>query len=136
MILGVTGSRTWKDRKTISGALDEAHADFPAPSYENILIEGGASGADTLVRIAAHSRGWHVATMKALWASYGKQAGHIRNDGMIHLARHADRWLAFIDQCEKPECLSREPHDSHGAAHCAERAELAGIEVRRYGWRF
>lgn len=74
--------------------------------------------------------------MKALWATYGKPAGHIRNDAMIYLGMNANCRLAFIDQCRQDECQGKTPHDTHGAGKCAERAQSAGIEVRRYGWRY
>lgn len=136
MIIGVTASRTCKDKKQIADAFDLAAADFHDPAYPDILIEGGASGGDTLCRIEAIRRGWHPASMKALWATYGKPAGHIRNDAMIYLGMNADCWLAFIDQCRQDECQGKVPHDTHGAGKCAERAQSAGIEVRRYGWRY
>jgi len=132
LIIGVTGSRTWKDRAVIAGAFDALGASGPV-----ILIEGGAPGADALCKIEATSRGWHVATVRALWGHYGKSAGHVRNDVMVYLGANAYCWLAFIDQCVSETCPERDaPHDSHGAASCIERAELAGIMPRRYGWRF
>lgn len=133
MIIGVTGSRDWTDRKKISDAFDDAVAARPDDHGPMIVIEGGAPGADTLCRAEANSRGWHAATVKALWGYYGNGAGHIRNDVMIYLGKDADVWLAFINPCIKEDCPERgKPHDSHGTAGCAERAEAAGITVRRY----
>jgi len=136
VIIGVTASRTWQDEEKIRLAFDLAAADFRDPACPDILIEGGAGGGDVLCRREASRRGWHVATMKALWAIYGMPAGHIRNNAMIYLGMNADCWLAFIDQCRRDECQGKVPHDSHGAGKGAERAQRAGIEVRRYGWRY
>lgn len=133
MIIGVTGSRTWRSREIIAKALDEALADFGNPAHLNVVIEGGAAGADAICRIEATSRGWHVATMRAIWGFYGQyRAGHIRNDAMTYLGMHADAWLAFANPCEKKDCMIPEPHDSHGTSQCIQSARKAGIEVRTY----
>jgi hypothetical protein len=137
MILGVTASRTWKDRQVISGAFDEAERLFLRPWNKKsvIVINGGAWGGDELCRIEADSRGWHTAVIKPLWGFYGKPAGHVRDAAMVSLGKGAaSRWLAFINQCFLLECEDRKPHGTHGAAKTAERAEEAGIEVKRYGW--
>lgn len=129
MILGVTGSRDWSSREVIAAAFDQAAADF-GPGLA-VVIEGGAHGADALCRIEATSRGWHVATVRAIWG-LGKRAGNIRNDAMVYLGRNADAWLAFVNPCIKKDCLIPQPHDSHGAAGCIKAADNAGIAVRRY----
>lgn len=139
MIIGVTASRTWKERWRISDAFDEAAELFLRPYRKDcvIVINGGAIGGDELCRVEADSRGWHTATMKALWGFYGKPAGHVRDAAMIHLGKGvASRWLAFLDQCRRDECRGEIPHDTHGAGKTAERAETAGIDVKRYGWRY
>lgn len=135
MIIGVTASRTYKNRQQISDAFDLAVTDF-RPAGPVIVINGGARGGDELCRIEADSRGWHTAVMKALWGFYGKPAGHVRDSAMVHLGNNAAYWLAFLDQCRRDECKGKIPHDTHGAGKTAERAEAAGIEVRRYGWRY
>lgn len=131
MIIGVTGSRDWTSREIIRGAFDEATRIItPGPI---VIIEGGAKGGDTLCRIEANSRGWHVATVRAIWGFYGsREAGHIRNDAMLHLGAEANYWLAFINPCIKKDCPVPRPHDSHGSRQCASAARLAGIDVREY----
>lgn len=139
MILGVTASRTWTDRKMISDGFDEAAELFLRPWNRKsvVVINGGARGGDELCRVEADSRGWHTAIIKPLWGFYQKPAGHVRDAAMIYLGKgNASRWLAFISQCVLVECLDEEPHDSHGAGKTAERAEAAGIDVKRYGWRY
>lgn len=137
MIIGVTASQTWKERWRISDAFDEAAALFHLSGGPVIVINGGARGGDELCRVEADSRGWHTATMNALWGFYGKPAGHVRDAAMVHLGKSlASRWLAFLDQCRRDECKGKIPHDTHGAGKTAERAEIAGIDVKRYGWRY
>jgi hypothetical protein len=133
MIIGVTGSRTWKSREIISAAFDAAAADFLREGNPAIVIEGGAGGADELCKLEAIHRGWHPATVPALWGFYGKrEAGHIRNSAMTYLGMNAACWLAFISPCAKPGCVIGEPHDSHGTANCIKAAKDMGIEVRGY----
>lgn len=139
MIIGVTASRTWKDRKQISDAFDET-AEFFLRTWRKelvVVINGGAAGGDELCHVEADSRGWHTAIIKPLWGFYGKPGGHVRDSAMVYLGKGtASRWLAFLDQCRRDECQGEIPHDTHGAGKTAERAETAGIEVRRYGWRY
>jgi YspA, cpYpsA-related SLOG family len=133
VIIGVTGSRDWRSREIISRAFDEAFTDFGDPAYPDIIIEGGAGGADAICRIEANSRGWHVATVRAIWGFYGPQkAGHIRNDAMIYLGMNADAWLGFINPCIRKDCPLPKPHDSHGTSQCLGSARKAGISVREY----
>ena len=40
--------------------------------------------------------------------------------------------IAFFMPCTKHPCPMGRPHVSHGAADCAQRAERAGIPVRRF----
>src|SRR5208283_5447959 len=93
---------------------------------------GGARGADLICKVEAIHRGWHPASMHALWGFYGKSSGHIRNSAMIYLGMNADCWLAFINPCTKKECTMPKPHDSHGTASCILAAVKAGIRVREY----
>lgn len=77
MILLVCGSRHWSDTTKLNTVLNEYTPD--------IVIEGGASGADTLARLHFQSRGIHVATVNALWKYYQGNAGPERNAAMITL---------------------------------------------------
>lgn len=79
MRLLVCGSRTWQDVQTIQDRIDRL------PSH-SILIEGGASGADTIAREAAIARGLHVATMKPLYSFFPRKSAPLaRNDAMIRM---------------------------------------------------
>ena len=113
----VTGSRTWTDWRTITGALIQAHRDLN-PDRMPVLVHGCAAGADFLAAQAARKLGWEVEDHPADWSARGKAAGFIRNAEMVALG--ADVCLAFIRD------------GSRGATHCADTAEKAGIPVRRF----
>jgi len=130
VIIGVAASRTWTSRAVISAAYDSIFD--PGDTGPMVVIEGGAQGGDALCRIEADSRGWHVATVRAIWGRYGPGAGHIRNNAMIYLGMNASYWLAFASPCAKGDCRIPKPHDSHGTRQCAAAARLAGITVREY----
>lgn len=57
------------------------------------LIEGEARGADTLAKIAAIELGYRLHKFPADWATYGKRAGHIRNQQMLD--QNPDLVIAF-----------------------------------------
>lgn len=84
----ICGSRDWTDVATIRNRI----ATLPGNA---VVITGGARGADQIAEIEARVLGRHVAVVKALWASYGKSAGHKRNVAM--LALEPDYVIAFWD---------------------------------------
>ena len=87
----ITGSRNWSDKEAIEGAIARVNPD--------IIIEGGASGADAIAREYAQRRSIKVIEVKADWDKYGKQAGPIRNSAMI--AMKPDLVLAFSKDLSK-----------------------------------
>ena len=84
----VTGSRHHSDYSLIKSALQAA-----ADGEEHTLVNGGASGADSLARRAAEELGWTVETYPADWETYGKRAGYLRNKQMVD--SQPDLCLAF-----------------------------------------
>jgi hypothetical protein len=83
----------------------------------DILIHGGARGADSLAAAWAESRGIHCARVNALWNSYGKGAGFKRNSAMLLL--QPDGCVAFpggtgtkmmIDLCRQNNIQVWEPY--------------------------
>lgn len=62
--------------KRVMDSLKSQHTEF-------ILIEGGASGADTLSRIWANNVGIKCETYTANWSRDGRSAGPIRNELML-----------------------------------------------------
>jgi hypothetical protein len=127
----VTGSRDWTDRDAILNALVQAATEL-GNEWDITLVHGAARGVD---RIAAELWGGylgrfnHIEPHPALWNTYGKGAGFIRNEEMVHLG--ADLCLAFLMPCTKSEHAEWEPHPSHGGDHTATLAEQAGIVTRR-----
>ena len=89
----ICGDRNWKDyffiRKVLSARLKPT----------DLVIEGGARGADTLARTAALSLKIEVMEFPAEWAKYGKAAGPIRNKKMLDVGRPDQVW-AFHDNIQ------------------------------------
>lgn len=126
----ITGSRDWTNRDVAHDAIARAWTEWGCPS-DAILVSGGARGADKLCEeIWRDFLGYDVERHPADWKMYGKRAGFVRNREMVDLG--ADLCLAFLMPCSKPEHAGEAPHPSHGGAMCADLAEKAGIETRRY----
>ncbi len=110
----VCGDRNWADRKPIRKALLSI---LPL----DLVIEGGAKGADTLAREVAEELGIIVREFKADWAKYGRAAGPIRNRQMLD--EKPDRVLAFHDNLE----------ESKGTKDTVTEARRRGIPVSVIG---
>lgn len=63
------------------------------PGVVDIVIHGGAKGADSRAGAWFESRGIHTAVVKALWDFYDKPAGRKRNVAMLLL--RPDYCVAF-----------------------------------------
>jgi hypothetical protein len=79
----VCGGRYYDDWTFIVNVLDSVHARQPV----TLLIEGGATGADSLARRWAMARGIEVATYRANWDRYEHRAVPIRNSQMLREGR-------------------------------------------------
>lgn len=77
----VCGGRDYEDNEQVNFILSFHHAEVPI----ELLIEGGARGADTHANYWATDRGIHVAQVKANWNKYGRAAGWKRNAAMLLL---------------------------------------------------
>jgi hypothetical protein len=75
----VCGGRDYDNFEYVNKILDELKIQNP----NFILIEGGASGADTLARVWALNNRIVCETYKANWQRDGKAAGPIRNELML-----------------------------------------------------
>ncbi len=110
----VCGSRDFSDRWTML---------WFAGVFRNgdVLIEGGATGADTLARRCVESIGMAVRVLEypAEWTKHGSAAGPIRNKQMLEEGR-PDVVLAFVT---KPLA------ESKGTADMVRRAKKAGVPV-------
>lgn len=114
----VTGSRDWTDRRTVADALLDA-ARHLSIDTDIVVVHGACkTGADAIAQAEAELRGWETEPHPADWAKHGRAAGPIRNTEMV--GSRPDAWFAFI--------LNGSP----GARDCADKAEAAGIPVRRF----
>lgn len=106
----VCGGRDYHDKVAAFDALNAL------PFKPTLVIEGGANGADRLGRIWAQSSAIHVATICALWDTFGRSAGYKRNIAMSELAEYC---VAFpggngtanmIDICKRKNIVVWEPY--------------------------
>jgi hypothetical protein len=110
----VTGSRDWDDAPVIAAALAVVAGEVGPFT----LVHGGARGADLIAAEIHTSWGGEAEAHPADWKRYGKPAGFRRNAEMV--ASGVDLCIAFIRA------------ESRGATMCADLAENAGIETRRW----
>lgn len=112
----VTGDRNWASEGVVDHVLDlyvQAHG-----AKNILLIAGKARGLDTIAATLAKAKGIHVAEVEALWETYHRAAGPIRNGVM--LAIDPDEVVAFHNDIE----------NSKGTKHCYEAAIKRGINAR------
>lgn len=80
--VAVVGGRTFDNKEWLYSVLDEYHRRF----YIELIISGGAKGADTLgERWAKDNQIDHLIYM-AQWSLYGKEAGKARNTSIVKAA--------------------------------------------------
>lgn len=135
----VTGSRSWDDVRIINNALLETWHDARQDSYCGITVmHGGAAGADQIAGAWARRHqadGVGHEQVDAKWAtcadtckpghrrtrddySWCPTAGHRRNQHMVD---------------QKPVVvLAFQREGSTGTADCIQRAEEAGLHIRRW----
>lgn len=132
----VTGSRDWADVRRIHGALDAILAQLDR-GQAMVVVHGDAPrGADAAARrwcyVKLHATAAPVREERhpADWGRLKRRAGMVRNAEMVDAG--ASMCLAWIMPCSQDGCPQLQPHGSHGATHCADLAEKAGIDVRRF----
>lgn len=108
----VCGGRSYADKKMVFAALDYYHRIYRF----SMIIHGEATGADTLAKQWAISRGVPQKGVKPKWGLYGNMAGNVRNQKMIN--------------DYDPSLVIAFPGRS-GTADMVERAEFCGIKVLR-----
>jgi len=113
MNLLICGSRTWRDEARIHSILDE-RTQLVVP---DLVINGGAHGADRIAAAWAKKRGIPVRYFKPDWDRLGGYAGLERNNRML-VEGKPDLVIAF-----------RMPGDSRGTDHMVRIAEKAGVPV-------
>lgn len=113
----VTGGRDYEDKARVFQVLDDL---IVRPT---LIIQGGATGADSLAKLWAQTRNvpwktyfadWNWKTYFADWKAYGPSAGPRRNKIML-LAHPGAKVLVF-------------PGD-RGTKNCRETAESLGYDV-------
>ena len=108
----VCGSRNWADEDFIYREL----VLLQRTEHIDVIIEGGANGADKIAQKVAGKLNIPVEEYLADWQSYGKRAGHTRNYKMLTDGK-PDIVLAFHDNILA----------SKGTKHMVQIAERAGI---------
>jgi hypothetical protein len=113
----VCGGRDYSDWKTIYNVLDKEHAENPI----DVLIHGGAKGADRIAHVWASKRNVKVEYYKiteADWSLHGNAAGPIRNQEMLDKGK-PDLVIAFPSK------------NSVGTYDMIDRAGIVGVPVRK-----
>lgn len=111
----VCGSRDYADRDQIYHVLDAYRARIGPGMF---LINGGATGADTIAREWAVDRKVDHVTLYAKWDLEHKAAGPIRNSRMLKL---------------KPKlCLafSKDFRNSRGTRDMVKKCQKAGVKAK------
>lgn len=113
----ITGDRHWSSEITIQAVLEALEIEHQGK--ENFcIIEGGATGADSIAAKLAHDRGICVFECLPCWKVYGKSAGMLRNKWMLEWVQPT-LIVAFHNNIE----------NSLGTKDMVSRAKRAGIEV-------
>jgi hypothetical protein len=106
----VTGSRQWTDQDAIESLLENAMPD--------LVVQGGARGADEFARLWCAGSGVPCKTFHANWKALGRRAGIERNTRML-LAYPGAVVLAF-------------PLGGPGTRHCMREAQRLGMRLHAY----
>jgi len=85
-IIGVVGSRDFEDYELMKKVLDEISPD--------VIVSGGARGADRLGARYAKERGLKLLEFIPNWDLWGKRAGFMRNTQIVEAS---DMIVAFWD---------------------------------------
>ena len=107
----VCGGRTYNNRTLMEETLNRFNKEG---SSLDLIITGGASGADALAAEIAFKWGTPLAIYPAQWDSYGKGAGPIRNGWMLEFGQ-PDLVVAFSG--------------GRGTANMIKQAREAGVNV-------
>jgi hypothetical protein len=110
MKLLICGGRDYDDENAVRSSVDRLKPD--------LIITGGASGADALGAKQASRLGCASEVYKADWKTHGRAAGPIRNQKMLDEGK-PDLVLAFPG--------------GRGTADMVSRARRAGIPVHEWG---
>lgn len=98
----VTGGRDYTDAAMVNKTLDRLHAAHGV----TLLVEGGATGADSLARAWAKAHKIPFKTVKADWDKLGPKAGPVRNGQMLERYK-PDIVVAFPGNAGTADCVSQ-----------------------------
>lgn len=133
----ITGSRDWTDRDQIRKSILGWAAHARSQGRPVVVVHGACpTGADKLasdfvsLTLIAWMDGITEERHPADWKAHGNYAGLLRNLEMVCLG--ADVCLAFLAPCRQAGCPRKGLHGSHGAEHCSDKAEEAGIRTERW----
>jgi hypothetical protein len=113
----VCGDRNWTNFKAIMRVLQA----LVFVKKDVLVIDGAASGADTLGNKAARELGCKTLRFRANWERYGKSAGPLRNIKMLQQGK-PDLVLAFHNSIRT----------SKGTKHMVTIAMKGGVRVRLF----
>lgn len=105
MKLAVIGSRTFDDYTLLCNTLDKIN------EHIELVISGGAKGADSLAERYANDRNIPTLIIKPDWDTYGRSAGYRRN---VDIVTNSDAVVAFWNQKSKGTLHSIEIATSQG----------------------
>lgn len=113
MKLLVTGGRAYNNQRRVFEVLDQLDRELEGGI--DIIIQGGAEGADKHARLWACANERPCATFHAHWPTLGKAAGVLRNEWMLTFGL-PDLVIAFPG--------------GKGTTHMVNAAKKAGVNVR------
>ena len=119
MRLLVCGPRDCTVRDAVWAAIDSLVGEYLGDGLPDVLINGCASGADSLAAGWAKTHAVPIVKFPADWRRYGRAAGPIRNQQMLEAGRPT-------------HVLAIQPFDqtTPGTQDMIRRARKAGVLVR------
>lgn len=113
----ICGDRNWTNTTLVTTVIHALELEYGG--RDNFcIIEGGATGADSIAGMVAQREGICVLECRPAWDVYGKRAGILRNQWML-LWGQPDLVVAFHNNIAQ----------SKGTKDMVTRARAAGIEV-------
>lgn len=98
MKIAAVGSRTWNNVNLIRDVFKRYIDSQYFNPAEDIVISGGAAGADQLCETVAKELGFKIEVILPDWKRYGKVAGFLRNTDIVN---RCDIVLGFHDGISK-----------------------------------
>ena len=92
MKLAIVGSRSFSNYDFLVENLSQI------VTKDDIIVSGGARGADTLASKYAYQYNLKLVVFKPDWEKFGKSAGYLRN---VEIVNYCDKLLAFWDNKSK-----------------------------------